>query len=53
MKVALQIFSWIAVILGTIGVFGLIGEEDAMYGLLVAALWITNGVLALIYISKE
>jgi len=49
MKIALQIFSWIAVALGFLAV--LVGEGD-YYAFIGGALFMTQGILSLIYISK-
>jgi hypothetical protein len=54
MKIALQIFSWIGIVLGFFAVLGsLEGGADAAYSFFGGALFFTQGLLALIYISQN
>lgn len=60
MKLAVQIFSWIGVVLGVLAILGGLFTTDA-YGntvvdgtaLLGGALFFTQGLLALIYVSQN
>lgn len=54
MKTALQIFSWIAVVLGVLAILGSAsGGPDAGYGFVGGALFLTEGVLALAYVRSK
>jgi len=54
MKLSVQIFSWIAVVLGIFAVLGSAeGGPDAAYSFVGGALFFTQGLLSLIYVSKE
>jgi uncharacterized membrane protein (UPF0136 family) len=53
MKLGLQIFSWVAVVLGVLAVIGgLAGGEDSYSSLLGGILFGVEGVLALVYVSQ-
>jgi hypothetical protein len=60
MKTALQIFSWIAIVIGALAIIGGFTSVDA-YGnsivngsaLLGGALFLTQGILALVYIDSN
>lgn len=49
MKLALQIVSWIAVVLGVLAIIGSAGD---MYALIGGMMFFTQGLLALLYIDK-
>ena len=49
MKTALQIFSWIAIV---IGFFAIIGSAGDYYGFIGGSLFLTEGILAVAYINK-
>lgn len=60
MKLTLQIFSWIAVVIGVLAVLGSFGiTEDGTfgivdyYGILGGGLFFAQGALSLIYIHKD
>ncbi len=56
MKTALQIFSWFAIVLGGFAILGASTgptTEDVIYSLMGGGLFLTQGVLALIYISQK
>jgi hypothetical protein len=50
MRLALQITSWIAIV---IGVFALIGSEGEPYTLIGAMFFLVQGTLSLIYINQK
>lgn len=57
MKLALQIFSWVAVVIGVLALIGGLSEitttpEDAYYGMTGGVLFTVQGILALIYIHQ-
>ena len=49
MKIALQIFSWIAIVLGLLAI---IGSEVDNYAFIGGALFLTEGILAIAYIQN-
>lgn len=49
MKIALQIFSWVAVVLGVLAFIGSEGDPYALFG---GALFLTQGILALVYVNE-
>ena len=53
MKTALQIFSWVAVGIGFLAIFGSLGTVDGEYGVVGGALYLIQGILALAYISEK
>ena len=60
MKSALQVFSWVAVVIGSLAIISGLASTDAngqyyVDGLAVlgGALFFTQGLLSIIYISKE
>lgn len=54
MKIALQIFSWIAVVLGALAILGSAeGGVDAGYSFVGGVFFLTQGVLALVYINQK
>lgn len=54
MKLALQVTSWIAVVLGAFAILGsMSGEPDAIYSLVGGLLFLGQGVLALAYINQK
>ncbi len=58
MKLALQVFSWIAVTLGVLAIIGgfsdmAIDPSGAQYSLAGGALFLVEGVLALTYIKSH
>jgi hypothetical protein len=53
MKSALQIFSWIAIVIGALAILGSISAEDGGSGLIGGVLFLTQGILAIAYISSQ
>lgn len=56
MKFALQLFSWISVVLGVLAIFGAVATVDpqaAQQSFIGGALFLIEGVLALIYVNKK
>ena len=54
MKIALQVVSIICVAMGGLAILGNIADPvDAVYGFIGGGLFLAEGVLALIYISKK
>lgn len=55
MKTVLTVISWFAIVLGVLAILGSIAEPtDAAYSIIGGLLYITLGVLALVYVkSKE
>jgi hypothetical protein len=56
MKIALQIFSWVAVVLGILAIIGAAGQPtpaEVTYSLTGGALFLTQGILALAYIASK
>lgn len=54
MKIALQISSWVAVALGVLAILGSAeGGVDAGYSFVGGVFFLTQGVLALVYISQK
>lgn len=57
MKTTLRVFSWIAVVLGALAFFSGIGEiavqdPNAVYSLFGGSLFLTQGILSLVYIEQ-
>lgn len=53
MKTALQIFSWIGVVIGILAILGSAGSQDGGAGMMGGALFLTQGALAIAYISTQ
>ena len=53
MKLTLQIFSWIGIVMGVLAIFGSIGTEDAGYAILGGLLFFLQGLIALLYIYEK
>jgi hypothetical protein len=58
MKLALQIVSWVAIVIGVLAIVGGLAETSsdpasAYYSLLGGALFATQGVLSLIYVNQH
>lgn len=55
MRLALKIMSITAIVIGVAAIFGAAGQnttEDAVYSLLGGGLFMTQGILSLVYISR-
>jgi len=58
MKLALQIISWIAVVLGALAIIDGLSvmsydSEGAYYSMVGGAMFLTQGVVALIYVNQQ
>lgn len=53
MKLPLQIFSWVAVVIGFLAIFSSLGTVDGEYGVVGGSLYLLQGILSLAYISEK
>lgn len=53
MKTALQVMSWVSVAFGALAILGGVAEPADSYAILGGIMFLTQGVLALVYIAEK